>query len=103
MEDVNHARRKVFVLAAAPLLLLGLDSYASAAESAACFDMESMPANQKSMRRSLGFKLESPDDKKHCGTCAFFTASAGDCGKCAMLSGGAVATTNVCDSWAAKS
>jgi hypothetical protein len=102
---VNIARRKLLALTAtaAPLLLFAIGSPARAAETAACFDLDAMPATQKSMRRSLGFKIESPDPQKHCGTCTFFTAAAGDCGKCALLNGGAVAAVNVCDSWAAKS
>lgn len=96
-QSIDQAkRRSILALAAAPVLLVGL------AEAEPCFDMSSMPANQKSMRRSLGFKLESADAGKRCGSCAFYTVSAGDCGKCALLSGGVVAAANVCDSWAAK-
>lgn len=103
IEGVDSARRRsVLALAAAPVLLLCLGTRSRAAEAASCFDMDSMPANQKSMRRSLGFKLQAPDANKRCGTCAFYTVSAGDCGKCALLSGGVVAAENVCDSWAAK-
>ena len=101
-EAVNSARRNVVALAALPLLVFGFGSQSSAAD-AACFDLESLPANQKRMRRSLGFKLAAMDDQKRCGACAFFTASTGDCGTCAMLSGGVVSTAYVCDSWAAKS
>ena len=56
----------------------------------------------KSLRTSLGFKAQSTDSNKRCGTCAFFTPSAGDCGKCTLLSGGPVSLTSVCDSWAGK-
>lgn len=34
---------------------------------------------------------------------AFAAGSASDCGKCALLSGGAVAAASICDSWAVKS
>lgn len=101
-EVVNSARRNVVALATVPLLVLGFGSRASA-EEAACFDLEALPANQKRIRRSLGFRLAAMDDQKRCGACAFFTASAGDCGTCAMLSGGVVSTAYVCESWAAKS
>lgn len=102
-ERVDSARRlSILALAAAPVLFVCLGARASAAEAAPCVDPDSIPANQKSMRRSLGFKLQAPDANKHCGTCAFYTVSAGDCGKCALLSGGVVAAENVCDSWAAK-
>ena len=93
----------MFALATAPLLLLSLGSRARAADAAPCVDLDAMPVNQKSLRRSLGFKLQAVDASKRCGTCAFFTSSAGDCGKCAMLSGGAVAAGSVCDSWSPKS
>jgi hypothetical protein len=103
MERVDRARRRsILALAAAPVLLLCLGTRSKAADAAPCVDLDSMPANQKSMRRSLGFKLQAPDANKRCGTCAFYTATAGDCGKCALLSGGVVAAENVCDSWAAK-
>lgn len=104
---VNSAwsRRGLFGLAAAaPLLLLGaFGTGARAQDVAACVNLDALPASQKSMRRSLGFKPQSADPKKRCGTCAFFTAAAGACGKCQLLSGGAVAATSVCDNWAAKS
>lgn len=90
-------RRRLFALAVAPVALVGWGEPAGAA----CFDTNAMPANQKSMRRSLGFK-DATDAEKRCGTCAFYATTAADCGKCALLSGGAVAAANVCDSWAAK-
>jgi hypothetical protein len=104
LEIVDNSRRKVVALAtmALPVLLLGLGSRVSAAEAAACFDLESLPASQKRQRRSLGFKAAT-DAQKHCGSCAFFTATAGGCGTCEMLSGGITSTAYVCDSWAAKS
>jgi len=99
---LNHSRRRVLqAAAAAPVILLS--GAALAASSAACFDLNSMPADEKSLRTSLGFKAQSTDSNKRCGICAFFTASTGDCGKCTLLSGGPVAATSVCDSWASKS
>jgi High potential iron-sulfur protein len=89
--------------AAAPLLLLGLATSARAADAVACFDLDSMPSSQKNLRKSLGFKPQSTDPKKHCGICNFFTPSEGDCGKCTLLSGGPVSTGSVCNSWVAKS
>ena len=98
---MNHSRRRVLqAAAAAPVILLG--GTVLAASSAACFDLDSMPAGDKSLRTSLGFKAQSTDSNKRCGTCAFFTPSAGDCGKCTLLSGGPVSLTSVCDSWAGK-
>jgi hypothetical protein len=105
MADPVHdawSRRGLFGLAAAaPLLLIGAG--ARAREVAACVNLDALPASQKSMRRSLGFKPQSTDPKKRCGTCAFFAVTAGACGKCQLLSGGAVSATNVCDNWAGKS
>jgi hypothetical protein len=99
---MNQSRRQVLRAAAAAPILLVLSRMASSADSAKCFDLDSMPASDKSLRSSLGFKAQSSDSNKRCGTCAFFTPSAGDCGKCTLLSGGAVASTSVCESWASK-
>ena len=99
---MNASRRRLLgTVAAAPVMLL-LTRAAPAAAAAACFDLNTMPADEKSLRTSIGFKAQSSDNAKRCGTCTFFTASAGDCGKCTLLSGGAVSTSSVCDSWAAK-
>ena len=95
------SRRGLFRLAvAAPLLVA--TTKARAQDAAACVNLDALPASQKSMRRSLGFKAQSTDPKKRCGTCAFFTAAAAGCGKCQLLSGGAVAQASVCDNWAGK-
>ncbi|MBB5686360.1 high-potential iron-sulfur protein [Sphingobium boeckii] len=79
-----------------PLALTG------ASQALACADPATLSAAQKSMRKSLGFRAPSADPKKGCGTCAFFTLGAPDCGKCALLSGGQVPANGVCDSWAQK-
>lgn len=101
--DTPLSRRGLIGLAAgAPLLLAGLATAGHAEDVPVCVNLDTLPASQKSMRRSLGFKLQSPDPNKHCGLCAFFTGAAGGCGKCQLLSGGAVAAASVCDSWAAK-
>ena len=103
-EIVDPTRRRALGLAAAaPFVLLGLAASAKAADAPACYDYDLMPANQKSMRLSLGFKDASQDPNKHCGLCRFFTASSGGCGTCVLLSGGAVSSGSVCDSWTAKS
>lgn len=74
---------------------------ASAAAQAACVDLDALPSSQKSMRNSMGFRMVSDDPKRHCSGCAFFTAAAAGCGKCGLLSGGAVPADGRCDSWAA--
>lgn len=97
------SRRGLIGLAAgAPLLLICLGSTAAAQDSAACVNLDTLPSSQKGMRRSLGFKLQSPDPNKHCSLCTVFTGTANGCGKCQLLSGGAVAATSVCDSFAAR-
>lgn len=96
------SRRGVLGLAAATPLVL-VTAQARAREAAACVNLDALPASQKSMRRSLGFKAQSTDPKKRCGTCVFFTAAAAGCGKCQLLSGGAVGAASVCDNWAGKS
>jgi hypothetical protein len=102
--DVALSRRGLIALAAgAPLLVVGLAAAAHAEDAPpVCVNLDTLPASQKGMRRSIGFKLQSPDPKKHCGICTFFTGSAGGCGKCQLLSGGAVAVTSLCDSFAAR-
>jgi hypothetical protein len=92
------SRRGLFALAAGAMVV----GASAKAESAACFDPEALPSGQKSLRQSLGFKLQSPDPAKSCGGCAFFTATKAGCGSCALLSGGPVTAASVCDSWAKK-
>jgi hypothetical protein len=108
---VSSARRRLLRrIAASPWLLLGAAAAAHAAKSSAqpagakskCVDLEALPGNEAGMRRSLNFKLESPDSQRHCSLCAFFTATAGGCGTCQILTGGAVSADSVCDSFAAK-
>jgi hypothetical protein len=98
--DMPDSGRRNLIGIAGTLLLLGLAGPALA-QAPACFDLDALPASQKGMRRSIGFKPVSPDPARKCATCSFFTPSGGDCGKCALLSGGAVATGSVCDNWAA--
>jgi High potential iron-sulfur protein len=65
-----------------------------------CLDLAKLP--NASLRRSLNFQSNSADPKKQCGGCTFFTRmSQGECGKCAIFSGGPVSSKSVCDSWTA--
>jgi hypothetical protein len=99
---VKLSRRALLrTVAAAPLLIL-MGRESPAAGAAACFDLNKLPSDEVSLRTSIGFKAQASDSAKRCGTCTFFTVSAGDCGKCTLLSGGAVASSSVCDNWAAK-
>lgn len=101
---MKHTRREIIGLALGGAVgAAALQSAAAAAEPTPCFNPEALPASQKNMRSSLNFRIASPDPKKKCGSCAFFTpqGSAG-CGACALLSGGAVLSGSVCDSWAQR-
>lgn len=87
---------------AAPAVLCACGMAIHAAHAATCFDPEMLPASQKNMRRTLGFVAISADPAKSCSRCAFFTATATDCGKCQLLTGGPVTATGVCRSWAKR-
>lgn len=106
-DGVDGERRSLFALAAvAPLVLLGLGARAAGAAAPApapaCYDPNALPAAQKSMRRTLNFKAESTDPKKKCGLCSFYKPPTANCGKCDLLTGGAVAAASVCDSFAPR-
>lgn len=94
------ATRRALLMMAIGAPAAGLGAAASA--EGVCVNLDALPSSQKSMRTSLGFKLVSEDPKRRCGGCAFYTAAEGACGKCALLSGGAVPAEGRCDSWAAK-
>lgn len=97
---MSVSRRSLLgTLALIPLAATG----ALAADGAnSCYDPSALPASQRSRRRSLGFREQSGDPAKRCGTCAFFTSSSAGCGKCALLTGGPVTAQSVCNSWARK-
>lgn len=95
---VRTSRRGLLALAfAAPV---AARAARAAASPGVCVDLDALPASQKSMRRSLNFKLVS-DDSRRCSGCAFFTGTDADCGRCQILSGPAPAQGR-CDSWAAR-
>jgi hypothetical protein len=97
---MNPSRRRFLTLAStAPLVAL---SFGAAAQAAVCYDPNTLPLSQKSRRRTLGYVDLSTDPVKKCGGCAFFTATAPGCGKCALLSGGPVNATGVCRSFAPR-
>ncbi|NML05816.1 twin-arginine translocation signal domain-containing protein [Sphingomonas sp. G-3-2-10] len=100
--DTTLSRRNLLGLAAAAPVAMLLGAGAAAQGAAPCVNPDTLPASQKNRRRSLNFVAQSPDPKKSCGKCAFFTGAAGGCGKCQMLSGGIVSAASVCDSFAPK-
>ena len=99
MSDYAPSRRALLGLFAG-LAGIGLASRASAQ---VCVDRTKLSAADRSMRLSLNYKDKSPDPKRACGGCAFFSAAQPvSCGRCVMLSGGPVDSVGVCDSWTAK-
>ncbi|MBY0422315.1 MAG: high-potential iron-sulfur protein [Parvularculaceae bacterium] len=96
-------RRAVIAVAGAAPALFLLTRRAAAEAAPACFNPDALPASQKSLRRSLGFELQSKDPKKTCAGCAFYTAKTQGCGACALFSGGPVAAASVCRNWSKKS
>jgi len=102
-DGVDSGRRTLFALAAvSPLLLFGLGSRPASAQAAACFDLAKLPMSDRSIRNSLGFKMQATDPNKKCGSCAFFKEPKGDCGKCELFSNGPTTVNSVCNSWAKK-
>jgi hypothetical protein len=101
-DKVDNARRSLFgLLAAAPLLALGLASRSSA-QATACLDLSKLSMADKGLRNSLGYKLQTPDPAKKCGNCAFFTPAGADCGKCMIFNNGPTTPNSFCTSWAKK-
>lgn len=96
------SRRQLIGLVGTLSVATGLAAAGGASAAEVCFDPDTLPASQKSLRRSLGFQPQSPDPKKQCASCSFFTAAGSDCGKCVLLSGGPVMPGSLCNSWAAK-
>jgi High potential iron-sulfur protein len=94
------ATRRMLLLAAlaAPAAAFAVPA---AAAGEACVDLDALPSGQRSMREALNFKLVSDDPGKRCSGCAFYTATAADCGKCRIFNGSTPAQGR-CDSWAAR-
>jgi hypothetical protein len=69
----------------------------------ACYDASKLTSGEKSLRDSLHYTDNSPDQAKTCSGCSFFEAAEGTpgCGHCKILNG-PVAGTGHCDSWSAK-
>lgn len=97
---MEKSRRDILALAGmAPLMLL---AGGAAAADIVCYDAASLSLTQKNLRRSVGFAETSTDPKRHCGLCAFFTASKGICGTCQIMSGSPVTAAGVCTSFAPR-
>jgi hypothetical protein len=103
-QGIDSGRRSFFALAAvSPLVVLGLASRPAWAQAPACFDVTKLPMSQRSIRTSLGFKMQATDPAKTCGTCSFYTPGTGDCGKCQIFDNGPTTANSTCMSWAKKS
>jgi hypothetical protein len=99
---MNENRRRFIALAGmAPVALLGVRQ-AFAQTKPACFDPNALSLAQKNMRRSVKYVDPAPDAAKRCGTCAFFVPKQNGCGTCLILSGGPVAQSAYCTSYAPK-
>lgn len=97
---MEKSRRDILALAGmAPLMIL---AGRAAAADTVCYDPASLSLAQKNLRRSVAFVETSTDPKRHCGLCAFFTASKGICGTCQIMSGNPVTVAGVCTSFAPK-
>ena len=93
-------RRRILMAMGLVPLGIALGGLAHAAEAVVCGGEVSLA--QKNRRKGLGYVDASPDAKRRCSLCVFFTAGSGDCGTCQMLSGGPVNTGAVCNSFAPK-
>lgn len=84
---ISNRRRFLTITAAGlPLALAGVAFGSTAARAAPCYDPERLPLSQKNRRRGLSYKEVSPDPKRACRGCAFFTPGKEDgCGHCGML------------------
>jgi hypothetical protein len=104
-EQMNREGQRSNRRAVIKLLALGGGlTWSGVAAAQVCVDLSKLPPGDLSLRRSVNFKTISPNPKRACGGCAFFSAvQSTSCGKCAILSGAAVAASSVCDSWAPKS
>ena len=107
MEKKNLSRRVLLERGAqiplGGLLLLAAGSnQASAADHGVCVDLEGLDAGQRSIRDSLEYLEEAPDQSQSCQHCGFFTPTENGCGTCLIFSGPAHGR-GYCVSWSAKS
>jgi High potential iron-sulfur protein len=104
MSGSDATRRQLLLAAAIAPVALAWRSAALAAETPACVDPAALPLAQKRQRRAINYVEPSPDAKKRCGGCAFFSAigKPNGCGTCQLLSGGPVSAIGLCNSFAPK-
>jgi hypothetical protein len=99
---MKQTRRNFLIIAGvAPVALISLRS--AAAPSKACYDPAALSLSQQNSRRSVDFLEVSPDPKRRCGLCAFFTPGDEPCGRCQLFEMMPVTSGSVCNSFAAKS
>lgn len=99
---MDQTRRRIIAAASlAPIALLGARQ-AFAQDKPVCHDPAKTTLGQRNMRKSVGYVDPSPHTDKRCGGCAFFVATQNGCGTCQIFSGGPVAATAFCNSYAPK-
>lgn len=84
------------------LMLAAGSSQVKAADDGVCVDFENLDAGQRSIRQSLEYVNEAPDESMSCAKCGFFTPTEGGCGSCLIFSGVADGR-GWCVSWSPKS
>jgi hypothetical protein len=104
MSGSDASRRRLLLAAAMAPIALAWRTAASAAGTPVCVDPATLPLAQKRQRRAINYVDPSPDAKKRCGGCTFFSAvgKPSGCGTCLLLSGGPVIANGLCNSFAAK-
>lgn len=86
------------VLSSAPILL-----HACKKAEFSCVDVSGLSTEETELRVALEYVDRSPhDEKKSCGTCAFYVAAeANQCGQCTLVKG-PIHPLGYCNSWAMK-
>jgi hypothetical protein len=98
-EQPSPRRRDLLGFAVMATTLVGL-SAKHAAAAPAC-EAEDTDAGSASMRKALEYSSPSKTVGKTCSICAFYAATAPNCGKCQIING-PVSNGAVCSSWAPK-
>ena len=91
-----RSTRRIFVAAAVLAPLAALAGPATAADARCGGEL---PLSQKNRRRALSYVEPSGDAKRRCGLCTYFSAEAGPCGACQMLSGNLVSQDGLCNAF----
>jgi len=99
-KSINEARRSLlrttlrWSLAATVLPALS-------ARATMCADPEELATVDYQFRKYVKYTESSPEARKTCSGCAFFKASASECGTCQVV-GGSINAQGHCNSWEQK-